>query len=87
MIPMSSPFTPARRPSATAPSQLGPSTSEPTGRKNQIQSRAWAATSRLGIVGRMNPTNYEAPQIERLGTVAELTEGGGLTNSDNGHAQ
>jgi hypothetical protein len=31
----------------------------------------------------MNPTNYEAPQIERLGTVAELTEGGGVTNSDN----
>jgi hypothetical protein len=42
------------------------------------------ATSLLGIVGLMNPTNYEAPQIVRLGTVAELTEAAGLVNSDNG---
>jgi hypothetical protein len=31
----------------------------------------------------MNSTNYEAPKIERLGTVAELTEGGNLLHSDN----
>jgi len=54
-------------------------------RKNQIQSRAMGlATSHLGKVKRMNPTNYKAPQIERLGTVADLTEAAGLVNSDNG---
>jgi hypothetical protein len=31
----------------------------------------------------MRRTNYEAPQIERLGTVAELTEAAGNINSDN----
>jgi hypothetical protein len=30
------------------------------------------------------PNNYVAPVVERLGTVAELTEAAGLTNSDNG---
>ena len=30
------------------------------------------------------PNNYEAPAVERLGTIAELTEAAGLTNSDNG---
>jgi hypothetical protein len=31
-----------------------------------------------------NPNTYEAPAVEALGTVAELTEAAGLTNSDNG---
>jgi hypothetical protein len=34
----------------------------------------------------MNPTNYEGPQIERLGTVADLTEGGHVIDSANGLA-
>jgi hypothetical protein len=29
-------------------------------------------------------TKYEAPQIVRLGSVADLTEAAGLVNSDNG---
>jgi hypothetical protein len=43
------------------------------------------ASSLLGTVERMNPTNYEVPQIERLGTVADLTEGGHLADSDTGN--
>jgi hypothetical protein len=32
----------------------------------------------------MNPTDaYEAPSLERVGTVDELTAASGLTNSDN----
>ena len=30
------------------------------------------------------PTNYQPPAIERLGTIAELTEAAGLVNSDDG---
>jgi hypothetical protein len=29
-------------------------------------------------------TNYEAPRLDRLGSVAELTEAASLVNSDNG---
>ncbi len=30
-----------------------------------------------------NPTTYEAPAIENIGTVAGLTEASGLHNADN----